>query len=69
MTHKLDGCLKDLREQAEIGYDTITVDPRDWDRWEKEITEELGRIEGYTATSRSVTDNLMVVAETTWRQE
>ena len=68
MTHKLDGCLKDLREQADIGYDTITVDPRDWVRWEKEITAELDKIEGYTATSRSITDNLMVVAESTWRQ-
>ena len=69
MTHKLDGCLKDLREQAEIGYDTITVDPRDWQRWEKEITEEIDRIDGYTNINRSLTDNLLAVAETTWRQE
>ena len=68
MTSKLDGCLKDLREQAEIGYDTITVEQRDWERWEKEITEEVGKITGYEPAERDAADGLLIVAENTWRR-
>lgn len=62
-SHRLTTCLRDMRDQAEILYDTITVSTGEWNRWEKEITEEIGKLPGYTSAYRDISVDLIVVAE------